>query len=556
MEHEAKNRDQVVEQLQQRISDLENRLGRLEKKLLHRAEADLTTDSADLKDAIVFPSAGTRSDVSYESRIGGYGMAWLGNIVLLFGILFLTQLLSSNDQRIFSLLLGITAAAGIYAAGRYTRVSFPYLSQLFSYNGHIILFVTALRLYILQGSRIIDSPLIGYGAVLLLIAALMYLGFRRKSQLMVVIVWILTAVTAIASNTTHLMLPLTVVIAASSLLFALRNRGWTGLVISIALVYFTFLVWILGNPIMNGSFEIISAHQSGYIYLFICAFLYSMLGLFPKAEDVPVPVIHSSIVMNGIGFSTILAFIVLGFFTDNYAFYFGLIAAFCLGYSILLQSLGKWKTIASMYAIYSFVALSITIGGIYQFPLAYLLLAIQSLVVVIMALWFRSRFIIVMNTLLFVALLIAYLASAHLHVYTGFVFSGVALVTARIINWKKTRLEIRTEMIRNTYLFIGASLLLYSLHETVPVHLITLSWVLSAMLFFIISVLIRNVKYRWLAIITMVVSVFYLFIVDLKNISLGYRIVALLFISAVSLGISLFYNKRHQPKNENSGQAG
>jgi uncharacterized protein YpmB len=43
--------------------------------------------------------------------------------------------------------------------------------------------------------------------------------------------------------------------------------------------------------------------------------------------------------------------------------------------------------------------------------------------------------------------------------------------------------------------------------------------------------------------------------VDLKNISLGYRIVALLFISAVSLGISLFYNKRHQPKNENSGQA-
>jgi hypothetical protein len=556
MEHEAKDRDQVVELLQKRISDLETRLGRLEKKLLQKTEADLSANSADPESLIVFPPATDRPSVSVESRIGGFGMAWLGNIVLLFGILFLTQLLSNNDQRLFSLVLGIAAAAGIYATGWFTRLSFPYLSKLFSYNGHVILFVTALRLYVLQGSRIIDSPLVGFGAVLLLLAVLMYLGFRRKSQLMTVIVWILTAVTAIASNSTHLMLALAVVIAGSAFYFALKYRGWTALVISIVLVYFTFLVWILGNPIMNGSFGIISAHQSGYIYLFICAFLYSMLGLFPKEKDVPVPVIHSSIVMNGIGFSTILAFIVLGFFTDNYAFYFGVIAAFCLGYSILLQSLGKWKVIASMYAIYSFVALSITIAGVYHFPLAYLLLAIQSLVVVIMALWFRSRFIVIMNTLLFVALLIAYLANAHTLVYIGFVFAGVALVTARIINWKKARLEIRTEMIRNTYLFVGASLLLYSLHESVPVHLITLSWVLSAMLFFIISVLIKNVKYRWLAIITMVVSVFYLFIVDLKNISLGYRIVALLFISAVSLGISIFYTRRHHQKEEETGQAG
>ena len=71
---------------------------------------------------------------------------------------------------------------------------------------------------------------------------------------------------------------------------------------------------------------------------------------------------------------------------------------------------------------------------------------------------------------------------------------------------------------------------------------------------FILSVLIRNMKYRWLAIITMVVTVFYLFLVDLSNISLGYRIVALMFISAISLGISMFYSNRQRDKKEEPGQ--
>ena len=57
-------------------------------------------------------------------------------------------------------------------------------------------------------------------------------------------------------------------------------------------------------------------------------------------------------------------------------------------------------------------------------------------------------------------------------------------------------------------------------------------------------------KYRWLAIITMVLTVFYLFLVDLDNISLGYRIVALMFISMISLAISMFYSRKQRSKKE------
>ena len=163
------------------------------------------------------------------------------------------------------------------------------------------------------------------------------------------------------------------------------------MIISIVLVYFTFLIWIMGNPFVSGSFQIIANHNFGYIYLFTCALSYSMLALFPKSDELPEHLLNAGIILNGIGFSFILTLAVLSFFTDTYFIYFGLIAAFSMGYSIFLQSRNTWKSIAAMYAIYSFVALSITIGGIYKFPLAFFLLSIQSLLVVSMALWFRSR---------------------------------------------------------------------------------------------------------------------------------------------------------------------
>jgi hypothetical protein len=240
------------------------------------------------------------------------------------------------------------------------------------------------------------------------------------------------------------------------------------------------------------------------------------------------------------------------FFSENYYIYFSLIAGFCLVYSILLQIRGDWKTIAAMYALYSFVSISITIGGIFQFPLAFFLLSIQSLLVVSMALWFRSRFIVVMNTILFAGLLITYVATADPLNSINFSFALVALVTARIINWKKLRLEIRTELIRNIFLFTGAVMVLFSLNKAVPVNFISLSWTLAAMVFFVLSVLIRNMKYRWLGIITLVITVFYFFLVDLSNISLGYRVIALMFIAAISLGISMFYSKRLKSSRKES----
>jgi len=429
------------------------------------------------------------------------------------------------------------------------------MSLLLNYNAHVLLFIASMKMYLIPATRIREEAIIGYGAVLIVIVILAYLAYKQRSRILVILVGIMATVAAVASNSTHFMLPVILALAGFSFFLLIRYGWWNVLNISIILVYCTFLIWITGNPIVNNSFEIISDPQYGYLYLFAVALLYSFLALLPKSEHVLPNLLNTSIVLNGLGFSFIMTISTLAFFTENYQLYFGLIATFCIGYSIWLQFRGTWKLIAPLYAIYSFVALSITIGGIYKFPLAFFLLSVQSLLVVSMALWFRSRFIVIMNSLLFIGLLIAYLAFAEPVLSINFSFAIVALVTARIINWKKKRLEIKTELIRNIYLFTGAGMLLYSLHHSVPAQFTTLSWALAAVMFFVLSVLIHNIKYRWLAITTVVVTVFYLFIVDLKNISLGYRIVALMVIAFISMGISIFYTRRIRHRKEDQNRS-
>jgi hypothetical protein len=188
--------------------------------------------------------------------------------------------------------------------------------------------------------------------------------------------------------------------------------------------------------------------------------------------------------------------------------------------------------------------MSIALYGIFKLPGVYLLLSVQSLLVVSMALWFRNRLIIVMNSILFLTILIVYLLSSKNVDGVDFSFALVALISARIINWKNSRLQIKTDLIRNLYMLEGFCMMLLALLNAVPKQFVTFSWTVTALLYFIISLLLKNIKYRYMALGTMICSAFYLFIVDLARIGIIYRVLALLFLAAISIGISIYYTNR------------
>jgi hypothetical protein len=149
-----------------------------------------------------------------------------------------------------------------------------------------------------------------------------------------------------------------------------------------------------------------------------------------------------------------------------------------------------------------------------------------------------------MNSILFLTILIVYLLSSKNVDGVDFSFALVALISARIINWKNSRLQIKTDLIRNLYMLEGFCMMLLALLNAVPKQFVTFSWTVTALLYFIISLLLKNIKYRYMALGTMICSAFYLFIVDLARIGIIYRVLALLFLAAISIGISIYYTNR------------
>jgi hypothetical protein len=90
---------------------------------------------------------------------------------------------------------------------------------------------------------------------------------------------------------------------------------------------------------------------------------------------------------------------------------------------------------------------------------------------------------------------------------------------------------------------------LYTLYHLAPKQYITLSWTLLAVTYFLLGLLIKIVKYRYLALGTMVAAALYLFIVDLARIELVFRVVALLFLALISIGLSFYYTKKLKKKS-------
>ena len=93
-------------------------------------------------------------------------------------------------------------------------------------------------------------------------------------------------------------------------------------------------------------------------------------------------------------------------------------------------------------------------------------------------------------------------------------------------------------------------MVLYTLYHLVPNQFITLSWVMAAVSYFLLSLLLKNVKYRYMALGTMIAASIFLFLVDLARIELAYRVIALLSLAIISLGLSFYYTKKLKKKVE------
>ncbi len=540
-----------INELLEKVGSLENRIGRIEEQLKaavqglapvqpnrHQPEAATGDDDGDL----------VMDKGLIESNIFEYGLAWFGSLVLLLGIIFLSNFAQNHLSGPLASIVSYMAVSGIFLLAWYLRNSFTHLSFMLNLSAHLLVYYITLRLFFFTVQPVIPFR----GIILFLLVAVTggqsYLAIHRKSELLATIPLMLSLATALIADQTYFSLPLILCAAGWSVYLFIRFIWWKQMIVTLVFVYLTQSVWLWNNPLMGNPFGTFSSHPFNLLCLFIYGAIFSVVPMVRQEGRFPDGLYPATVLVNGLGFSFVTLMVVAAYYSGTYVWIFASVSMICLCYSIFLKYKTNRVFDPAFFAIYSFMALSIAVYGYSKLPDALWLLSLQSLLVVSWALWFRSKIILVMNTFLFAGILAFYMAFYPPVDKVNFAFVITAFISARIINWKKERLTLKTEMLRNTYLIILFLSMLFALYHAVPKQYVTLSWTCAAVFYFIMSLILKNIKYRWMAIATVLFTGFYLFFVDLAHLETGYRVIAFLFLAVISLGASLYFTKKVRNK--------
>jgi hypothetical protein len=191
----------------------------------------------------------------------------------------------------------------------------------------------------------------------------------------------------------------------------------------------------------------------------------------------------------------------------------------------------------------AYAALSVAIVLTFSSPNYFIWLCWQSLAVVSTALWFRSKFIVVANFFIFLFIILAYLAITGETSVSAVSFGIVALISARIMNWQKERLELKTENLRIAYLVVAFLILPLVLYTNLPSQLVGISFIALALIYYMLGKLINNKKYRLMASGTLILSIVYIFIFGIISSDTTYKIFSFLLVSIALVIISIIYAK-------------
>ena len=523
------------------LEKLDARVTLVERALGQAAPGTLTGSRP--RETKAIPATDSRRS-GLELKIGEYALAWFGSVILLLGIAFLMTYTHALGYRLAAGCLGFAASLTFYSGARAWSRSIPYLSNLMVSASVITLFYSTVRLHYFTAEPLVTNVAVAFPALLGVVAFAIYLAVRRKSEPGAILGIVLGMITCLLSPSPYAGLALLAVIALVASFLAVQRDWWAVVILTSLLVYCGHLLWLMNNPLIGGRRQTIAADEYSLIFLFLCAviFVWPALAREYSSEEGPLALV----LFNCAGFSFILGMAVFALYAPKRGPAFLAAGGFFVACSIAQWLKTRKQLAPAIYACSGYLALSIGISGFAEPPALFLWLALQSLLVVCMALWFRSKIIVVANSIIFLGILASYVGGFPSSNWVNFSFALVAHASARIMNWQKERLTLRTEMLRNVYLLIGFVFVLYGLAHALPAHYVTLSWIGAAASYFLVSILLDNHKYRWLAVTSVLVTIVYLLAVDLPQLDAKYRVPAFLAVGIITLVISMYCTRFRQ----------
>ncbi len=486
---------------------------------------------------------------SLEYRIGRNWLPKLGVIVLTAGVAFLLTLPLSVLPALVANTLGFLLSGVFLLLSRYWAKTMEQFSRYMSGSALLLLFFSAMRLHYFGENPVIADGMLTFVLLLAISGINIFLALRTRSSYLAALSLAMACAAVLTGPSAWLILFGNLVVAGGTVAIVLRYRWPFLLPFGIVTTIFAHLLWGIGNPFFSGAAAFATEPFAHFVFILLYTLVYG-LAAWQMAE--PGTEQNGQVIASLL--NTAMPFLLL----------FGLalasapdaIGGLHLALAVVFLALAQafWIRAAARFATFFYtmagnLALSVAIFTTFAVPSAFLWLCLQSFLVISLAIWFRSRFIVIANFGIFISILIAYIVMAPNINGILMVFGVVALMSARIMNWQRDRLELRADMLRNSYLITALFVIPWALHHVLPGVWVSLSWAGVALAYYALSKLLSNFKYRWMAIATLLMAVMHVMIIGTTSFEPTYRIISFIVLGIVLLGVSLWYFK-------NTGKAG
>jgi len=497
----------------------------------------------------------TRDEDELEFEVGQKWFAKVGIVVLAFGIVFLLTFPYRGLPAAAPGVFGYVLAGGLFVVAHLSRDTFDMVSRYLRGAGMALLFFTTLRLFYFgeEPTLSVDSV----GGILLLVAVLVInavLALRRESPYLFLLVLTTGFATAVAVGTTWFMLTTIVLLCVLTVYTRLRYE-WSGVYLyGIILAYLTHCIWMTNNPFLGNKLFLVASSQLGLYVLLGYAILFAIGTLLRSNRETESFAAVSSSFLNGGGSYGLFLLHTLTTFESSIIPSHIIASLVFLGLAIVFWAREKSRYSTFAYAMLGYTAMSVAIIKVFSVPEVFVWLSVQSILVVATAVWFRSRFIVVANFVIYLLIVAGYISVTTEETGISIGFGLVALASARILNWQKNRLELRTELMRNAYLAAAFVVFPYAFYHLVPREYVSLSWVGIAGFYYLMNLIIRAQKYRWMGHLTLLLTVLYAVIIGIVQLEPTYRIISFLVLGTVLLVVSLVFtrlrSRRPSTKNQ------
>ena len=413
-----------------------------------------------------------------------------------------------------------------------------------------LFYFATLRLYFFGAEHALRADSFTGGALLAAVVAInLTLAYRRHSVWLLGLALVTGYVSVIAVGTAWFALAAIPLLAVLAVTGGLKGR-WPGLGLAgLLLSHLTYLIWAANDPLLGRPFLFLPAPAfAPGIVLAIIVILATGALLRPNRPEEDGFTNAAALLNCALGYGVFLVHTFVAFKPGFIAAHLAASGVF-LGLAVLFWIRDRSRVSTFLYAMTGYMALSLAIIKAADAPAVFVWLSVQSVVVVATAIWFRSRFIVVANFLIYVVIFLAYVFVAERETGISIGFGLVALVSARILNWQRNRLELKTELMRNAYLLSAFVVFPYALYHLVPGRYVGLAWVGLALFYYAMNLIVRNQKFRWMGHATLLVTSLYVVIVGTSSFGPVYRVLSFLALGTVMLVVSLVFTRlRKRPR--------